>query len=306
MEKKPKFIVLGGVNGAGKSTVRDNYIIPNESEVVVIDPDKLSKKFQAQGMDVATADRQGGREAINLFEQAIKDKKDIFLETTLSGHSIFNRYDKAKQNGYETTTVYVGLQNVETHIERVNFRANTGGHFIPEDTIRKRFENAQEQLDKAFGKSDNFHYYNNMESTVKLSFEKTKENDYIVSHDNTDWTYEISERLGKLNQLEIVNSKTKIELAEPGRQYTGEITSIDEERTTQVTKSGVTIIHETQNLPGIQEKEVGKSVEIDYSQGEKAIIKDKSSGLERGKEAKLEHDHQAERSHDSGDYEIGD
>lgn len=52
-----------------------------------------------------------------MFEQAIKDKKDIFLETTLSGQTIFNRMDKAKNNGYETTTVYVGLSSVETYSE---------------------------------------------------------------------------------------------------------------------------------------------------------------------------------------------
>lgn len=109
------------------------------------------------------------------------------------------------------------------------------------------------------------------------------------------------EIVSEINRELVEKGHNKIELAEPGRQYTGEITSIDEERTTQVTKSGVTIIHETQNLPGIQEKEVGKSVKIDYANGKEATIEDKSSGLERGKEAKLEHDHQAERSHDSGD-----
>lgn len=43
MKNKPQLVILGGINGAGKSSTRDRYLMPDESNVVVIDPDRLSK-----------------------------------------------------------------------------------------------------------------------------------------------------------------------------------------------------------------------------------------------------------------------
>lgn len=109
----------------------------------------------------------------------------------------------------------------------------------------------------------------------------------------------------QLKDFERSIQKTKTELAEPGRQYTGQITAIDEEKTVQQTKSGVTVIHETKNLPGIERQEVGQNVKIDYSNGKEATIEEKSSGLERTKETKMESQHQAEKSHDNDkDYDV--
>lgn len=203
IDKQPQLTILGGVNGAGKSTIRDRYIQPDESKVIVIDPDKLSKKLQSQGIEKSVADQQGGREAIALFEQAIVERKDVFLEATLSGQTIFRRYDKAKANGYEVTTVYVGLQTAQDHKNRVKDRVKKGGHFIAEDTIDHRFNQAYTQLEKAFEKSDNFKYYNNMDATPLLSFEKLKDQPFITRYDNADWTNTISEKLSATYQIKI-------------------------------------------------------------------------------------------------------
>lgn len=71
---KPKFIVLGGINGAGKSTMREHLFNKN-LKTVIIDPDKLSKAFQAQGMDKAKADIQGGKQAIHFFYKRLLIRK---------------------------------------------------------------------------------------------------------------------------------------------------------------------------------------------------------------------------------------
>lgn len=169
------------------------------------------------------------------------------------------------------------------------------------DTDSKEFKQFQKDIQKP--ENYNAQTVEKMLETVpQLTAEKQVEILNTFSYEN-EREHLHEEIVSEINRELVEKGHNKIELAEPGRQYTGEITSIDEERTTQVTKSGVTIIHETQNLPGIQEKEVGKSVKIDYANGKEATIEDKSSGLERGKEAKLEHDHQAERLHDSGDHD---
>lgn len=292
MKNKPQLVILGGINGAGKSSTRDKYLIPDENNVVVIDPDKLSKIYREQGLDKRSADMQGSRLAISMFEQAIRDKKDIFLETTLSGQTIFNRMDKAKNSGYETTTVYVGLSSVEAHIARVAHRVENGGHHIPEETIRDRFSKAEEQLIRAFEKSDNFYYYDNSGNRPILAFEKNKELDFIIQHSN-------SEKID--NTINVVSQKYNIknikecdlgrELSSPvlGNTNTGNIIVIGDNFAVQKTGTGAIIAHETKNIPDLKIDDVGKKLQIFYNtNGQGDVLKRFDSSNDKQKDLKLD------------------
>ena len=46
----------------------------------------------------------------------------------------------AQQAGYSITLLYFWLNSPELAIERVAARVETGGHNIPEDTIRRRYK----------------------------------------------------------------------------------------------------------------------------------------------------------------------
>lgn len=294
MKNKPQLVILGGINGAGKSSTRDRYLMPDESNVVVIDPDRLSKIYREQGLDKRSADMQGSRLAISMFEQAIKDKKDIFLETTLSGQTIFNRMDKAKNNGYETTTVYVGLSSVETHIARVAHRVENGGHHIPEETIRDRFSKAEEQLKKAFERSDNFYYYDNSGNKPVLSFEKNKEIDFIIQHIQSEKINEITKTISQQYGIKNIQEKDLgQELGSPvlGNTNTGNIVAIGDNFTLQKTGAGKIIAYETKNLPDIKPDDIGKKLQIFYgADGKGEVLKRYENDLGKQKDLNLNND----------------
>ncbi len=84
---------------------------------------------------------------------------------------------RAKQKGYEINLIFVGINTVDTNIERVKERVATGGHNVPEEDIRRRYERAMENLPVALELADNttiFYNSTNLGHQQKLTIENKK------------------------------------------------------------------------------------------------------------------------------------
>ena len=84
------------------------------------------------------------------------------------GKSQLNLIDKAHQNGYEVTLLYVAVNSVKTAIKRVNERVESGGHGIPPETIKKRYSQSYNNLPAVAFKSDNVFIYDNSKRFVNV------------------------------------------------------------------------------------------------------------------------------------------
>lgn len=204
--KNPEIYFLAGINGAGKSTLRE-YHLDFFKDSVIIDPDALSRKYLDKE-DTTSANIKGGKDAVRIFEDSIKNKKNICIEGTLSGHTTFKRYKKASDNGYKITTLYVGLESVDLHKSRVRERVAKGGHHIDEKTIEKRYSKAPENLKKAINLSDETFVYDNTKSQISLAFQVDKDKNIIVNNSH-EWTNSI------INELNIDNTLEKNVKLEP-------------------------------------------------------------------------------------------
>ena len=67
-------------------------------------------------------------------------KQDFALETTLASRSFLPFIQKCQNDGYSFALLYVWLQSADLAVERVARRVASGGHHIPADTIRRRYE----------------------------------------------------------------------------------------------------------------------------------------------------------------------
>ncbi|WP_223200050.1 zeta toxin family protein [Paenibacillus sp. 37] len=74
------------------------------------------------------------------FSEYIQNGKSFSLETTLAGKNAMRQIEQAKKAGFEINLYYLGLKNVEYHIERVEMRVRNGGHHNPEEDIRRRYD----------------------------------------------------------------------------------------------------------------------------------------------------------------------
>lgn len=144
--KHPRIYVIAGVNGAGKSSIGGAAL--REFGADYYNPDEAAARLkqvnpalgQAEANGVA---RQHGR---RLLERAIAERLDFALETTLGASTIPRLLAQAASQGIEIHVWYAGLASPELHIERVRARVRAGGHDIPEQDIRRRYEHSRLNL----------------------------------------------------------------------------------------------------------------------------------------------------------------
>jgi predicted ABC-type ATPase len=75
-----------------------------------------------------------------LFERAIRERLDFAFETTLGGTTMTRLLLQAAESGIDVLVWYVGLASPEQHFQRVAARVRRGGHPIPEEAIRRRWD----------------------------------------------------------------------------------------------------------------------------------------------------------------------
>ncbi len=154
MDKKPTYYVVAGPNGAGKSTLSEAL----KNEVIeYFNPDKYAKKEIEQGLPKLEAKKK----LLEEIKERIDNNKTFALETTLAGRTTLARMEYAKEKGYKIDLTFVSLENEEMHYERVANRVKRGGHDIPKEDIKGRFEGAYKNLPKAINFSDIVTIYNN-------------------------------------------------------------------------------------------------------------------------------------------------
>jgi len=137
------YTIFAGVNGAGKTSLYS----------AIKDSGELGKRVN---IDELVAEQgswrdtllqiKAGRSAMELINRYIEKKVSFHQETTLPGVTIIKQIKKAKAAGFTVRLYFVGLDSVETAIERVHRRVEKGGHGIEDDVIRRRFEKIPETL----------------------------------------------------------------------------------------------------------------------------------------------------------------
>lgn len=162
MHNKSLAIFYCGTNGAGKSTLRS---FNQDSVQIVIDSDHIAMQINPENPRLA--DIEAGRKAIELFKFAIRHNISFSMESTLSGKSILQRMEVAKRNFY-TRLNYVGVDDPKINIARVKARVKAGGHFIDEETIKRRYQISRENLIQAILLNDETFIYDNSSDSPKI------------------------------------------------------------------------------------------------------------------------------------------
>jgi predicted ABC-type ATPase len=111
-------------------------------------PDEATGRILAANPDISTAEANtaGWHEGKRLLERAIAERLDFAFETTLGGHTISALLYEAFAAGIDVRMWFVGLSSPELHLARVRSRVARGGHDIPEDKIRERYDRSRINL----------------------------------------------------------------------------------------------------------------------------------------------------------------
>jgi predicted ABC-type ATPase len=159
LRRRPVCRILGGTNGSGKSSLFENLNLPGpflNADVVArgIDPDN------PEGASLAA-----GRVIVERLRAVIGARQDFTYETTLSSHQAISLMQRAKDAGYEVGLVFVALGSADMNVDRVANRVASGGHNIPEDVIRRRYDVSLARLADAIRVADATLVYDNTAAT---------------------------------------------------------------------------------------------------------------------------------------------
>lgn len=186
MKDSKKAIIFAGVNGAGKSTFYNmSQDIPDFKETVRINTDEIVREIGDCQSDADQA--KAGRIGIKLRNEAIRQSKSFNEETTLCGKTIIKLFEKLKENGYKINLYYVGLKNSDIALVRIKNRVANGGHNIPAEKVRKRYEESINNLEKVIPLCDSVSVFDNSESFRRLA--TTKEGKLIQKADKVPFWF---------------------------------------------------------------------------------------------------------------------
>lgn len=141
----PVIFVIGGINGAGKSSVTGQYLRDRGKNY--FNPDEATKRILAdRGRSLEEANSLAWKEGKDRLEAAIQNGKDFAFESTLGATTIPRLLREASEAGLEVIVWFVGLDSPEKHLERIRGRVAAGGHDIPEEKVRERWAGSRRNL----------------------------------------------------------------------------------------------------------------------------------------------------------------
>lgn len=162
--KAGRIFVAAGTNGAGKSSIVGPLIRAQGG--AYYNPDEQTRALVKIGLTLDQANTWAWRKGYEALQHAIDRNLNFAFETTLGGASITMELLRALALGRRVLLFYVGLASVELHIQRVAERVERGGHDIPEQKIRKRYDNSRANLLRFIGTKAEIRVWDNSHQSV--------------------------------------------------------------------------------------------------------------------------------------------
>lgn len=144
----PNLYIISGCNGAGKTTASYSVLPDMLDCKEFVNADEIARGLSPFQPDKVAID--AGRIMLRRITELMKQKEDFAFETTLSAKTYSHFINEAQLQGYFVTLIYFWLNSVDLAIERVRTRVVSGGHDIPEETIRRRYNTGIVNLSKIY------------------------------------------------------------------------------------------------------------------------------------------------------------
>ncbi|MBX3244353.1 MAG: zeta toxin family protein [Acidobacteria bacterium] len=140
----PDVVVIAGPNGAGKSTLAPALLRDTFGITEYVNADVIAEGLSAFAPENAAID--AGRAMLTRLNELTDARQDFAFETTLATRTYARRLKALQTIGYNVCIIYLWLSSDDFAVERVKARVLSGGHNIPEETIRRRYEQSLKYL----------------------------------------------------------------------------------------------------------------------------------------------------------------
>lgn len=163
----PRVVILGGINGAGKTTasravLQDVLRIPT-----FVNADAIARGLN--GLNPEAESFRAGRLMLQEMARLVEARADFAFETTLSARTYAVWLKTLRVLGYETYLFYYWLDSPELAIRRVAHRVKRGEHHVPDEDIRRRYARSVRNFVELYRPvADHWEVYDNTSGEPKL------------------------------------------------------------------------------------------------------------------------------------------
>ena len=167
-----KLYIIGGCNGAGKTTASFNMLPDILDCKEYVNADEIARgisPFQPEKVSF-----EAGRIMLQRIKDLLTSGEDFAFETTLATKSFKGVIEKAREKGYYVCLIYIWLESTQLAEMRVQARVEEGGHNIPLEIIERRYYRGLNNLFKLYHDlCDLLLIYDNSTSIPELVYEKS-------------------------------------------------------------------------------------------------------------------------------------
>lgn len=136
--------LVAGANGSGKSTFALHFL-PRYAECLeFVNPDLIALGLSP--FDATRAAVKAGRLVLERIASLSAVKKDFGFESTLAGLGYLELLKSLRSTGYRLYLYYLWTPGCDLLIPRIRQRVAAGGHSVPDQDVRRRYERSLKNL----------------------------------------------------------------------------------------------------------------------------------------------------------------
>lgn len=177
--EEKKLYIIGGCNGAGKTTASFNILPDLLNCKEFVNADEIARglsPFQPEKVAI-----EAGRLMLARIDELLKSQQDFSFETTLSTRSFVSTINTARDKGYYITLIFFWLESIQLAKDRVKKRVTEGGHNIEAEVIERRYTSGIRNLFKLYAnRVDSLLIYDNSNIESELIAEKELNGEFII------------------------------------------------------------------------------------------------------------------------------
>jgi predicted ABC-type ATPase len=180
----PRVVILGGINGAGKTTASRAVLADVLKIPTFVNADAIARGLN--GLNPEAESFRAGRLMLQEMDRLVEARADFAFETTLSARTYAAWLGKLRVLGYETYLYYYWLDSPELAITRVAARVLRGGHHVPDVDVRRRYARSVKNFIELYRPvADHWEVYDNSDYGRKLLAIGSIDDEAIDNED--DW-----------------------------------------------------------------------------------------------------------------------
>jgi predicted ABC-type ATPase len=150
---KKNIYIIAGPNGSGKTTFAREFL-PDYAQC----PHFINSDLIAQGLSPFYPQRaaiKAGKLVLREIKEMAHKGADFGFETTLSGRTYEKYFQSFKEKGYRLHIFFLWIPGDQLAIARIKNRVAEGGHDVPEEDIRRRFQRSMANFFHIYSKLAN-------------------------------------------------------------------------------------------------------------------------------------------------------